>query len=162
MIIMGRMGTMKYRKSMFIVLLAIFLFSLTGVFASEMDTPVASEDTGQMELSMNDKITVDSIQISEDNDECVSTQTDSDGLSANVSNSSRISSEKCFEENLESKQDNDYGTGETSSDGVVIARTESALTASAAKDSIPIAADKLQNNVIVRANNVIYGQENPD
>ena len=45
---------MKYKKSMIIIMLAIFLFSITTVCASEIDTPIASEDTNQMGLSVND------------------------------------------------------------------------------------------------------------
>ena len=54
MIKKGRMESMKYKKSIIVLLLAIFLFSITTVCASEIDTPIASEDTNQIELSVND------------------------------------------------------------------------------------------------------------
>ena len=43
---------MKYRKIMFMLVLAIFIFGAASVCASDVnDTVIASEDTGQMELS---------------------------------------------------------------------------------------------------------------
>ena len=36
---------MKYKKIMFMLVLAVFLLSITCVSASEIDDPIASEDT---------------------------------------------------------------------------------------------------------------------
>ncbi|WP_458406545.1 Ig-like domain repeat protein [Methanobrevibacter sp.] len=79
---------MKFGKTFILLVLAIFLFSLTGVFAGEMDTPVASEDTGQLEVSVNEEVTEDNLQTSEENntltvgenDETLSSGTDSEIL----------------------------------------------------------------------------------
>ena len=77
---------MKYKKSIIVVLLAIFLFSITSVCASEIDTPIASEDTSQMELSDSNKNIEDNSQTSEEklelsvDDERLSAQTDTNVL----------------------------------------------------------------------------------
>ena len=81
---------MEFRKTIILLMLAIFLFSLTGVFASEMDTPVASEDTGQLDLSVNEESIGDNLQTSEENtklaveenDETLSYEIDSEILTA--------------------------------------------------------------------------------
>ena len=57
---------MKYKKSIIVIMLAIFIFSIAAVSASDVnDTVIASEDTGQMELSAGDEITEDNIQTNE-------------------------------------------------------------------------------------------------
>ena len=77
---------MKYKKSIIVLLLAIFLFSITTVCASEIDTPIASEDTNQIELSVNDEMSMDNRQTSEEklelgvDDESLSEKTDTDIL----------------------------------------------------------------------------------
>ena len=48
---MGRNGTMKYKKTIILLALVVFLLSIAGVSASEIDNTVASEDTGVIELS---------------------------------------------------------------------------------------------------------------
>ncbi|WP_458402835.1 right-handed parallel beta-helix repeat-containing protein [Methanobrevibacter sp.] len=59
---------MNYGKTIILLVLAIFLFSsLTGVFANEMDAHVASDDSGQLELSLNEKVTGDNLQTSGEN-----------------------------------------------------------------------------------------------
>ena len=71
-------------------MLAIFLFSITTVCASEIGTSIASEDTSQMGLSGIDKIIEDNLQTSEEkptlavgeNDESLSSKTDSEILTA--------------------------------------------------------------------------------
>ena len=86
MIKKGRMESMKYKKSIIVLLLAIFLFSITTVCASEIDTPIASEDTNQIELSVNDEMSMDNRQTSEEklelgvDDESLSEKTDTDIL----------------------------------------------------------------------------------
>ena len=86
MIKKGEWKFMKYKKSIIVVLLAIFLFSITSVCASEIDTPIASEDTSQMELSDSNKNIEDNSQTSEEklelsvDDERLSAQTDTNVL----------------------------------------------------------------------------------
>ena len=58
---------MDYKKSIIVLLLAIFLLSITSVCASEIDTPIASEDTNQIELSDSDKVIEDNEQTNEKN-----------------------------------------------------------------------------------------------
>ena len=60
---------MKYWKIIIVLVLAIFLFNITCVCASDIDTPITSENTNQMELSVNDEMSTDNLQISEENDE---------------------------------------------------------------------------------------------
>ena len=49
---------MEYKKSMIIIILAIFLFSIASVCASDVnDTAIASEDTTAIELSQSGEIT---------------------------------------------------------------------------------------------------------
>ena len=71
-------------------MLAIFLFSLSGVFASEIDVPVANEDTGQLEASVNGESIEVNLQTDEENptlvvdenDETLSSEIDSEILTA--------------------------------------------------------------------------------
>ena len=59
---------MGYKKSIILIILVIFLFSIAGVCASDVnDMPIASEDANQMELSSNNEITEDNLQTSEEN-----------------------------------------------------------------------------------------------
>ena len=57
---------MKVNKSIIMLILVIFLFSLTSVCAGEMDDAIASDDTDQIELSSNDKISEDNLQTNEE------------------------------------------------------------------------------------------------
>ncbi|WP_458406164.1 beta strand repeat-containing protein [Methanobrevibacter sp.] len=84
---------MKFNKNIILLMIAIFLFSITGVCASEMDDSIANDDANIMELSVDDEISVDNMQISEDNDETVSTQADADVVSTNPGNYSGLSAE---------------------------------------------------------------------
>ena len=57
---------MKFKKSMILIILSIFLLSIASVCASDVnDTVISSEDTVQMELSQNNEISEDNLQTSE-------------------------------------------------------------------------------------------------
>ena len=82
---------MKYKKIMLILITTIFLVSIAGVCASDAnDTLVASEDTNQIEISDSDKTIEDNLQTNEENptltveenDETLSSKTDSEILTA--------------------------------------------------------------------------------
>ncbi|MEE1135045.1 MAG: hypothetical protein UHW60_09755, partial [Methanobrevibacter sp.] len=53
---------MKIKKSIIMLMLVIFLFSLTSVCAGEMDDAMASDDTDQIVLSSNDGIAEDNLK----------------------------------------------------------------------------------------------------
>ena len=57
---------MKVNKSIIMLILVIFILSLTSVCAGEMDDAIASNDTDQIELSSNDKISEDNLQTNEE------------------------------------------------------------------------------------------------
>ena len=45
---------MKYKKSIIVIMLAIFLISIAAVSASDVDdTPIASDDADEIDLSAN-------------------------------------------------------------------------------------------------------------
>ena len=67
---------MKYKKIMFMLVLAVFLLSITCVSASEIDDTLASEDTNTIGLSVDKDIIEDNLQTSEENDELASTDYD--------------------------------------------------------------------------------------
>ena len=72
---------MKSKKTMLILIAAIFLASIASVCAADANgTTVASEDTSQIELSDSNKVIEDNLQTSEENDEL--TLTDNDVLGA--------------------------------------------------------------------------------
>ena len=81
---------MKYKKSLLILITAIFLVSVAGVCASDAnDTAIASDDSNQMELSSDSEISEDNLQTGEENsiltqndDETVSAESDSQTLGA--------------------------------------------------------------------------------
>ena len=80
---------MGFKKSMLILILAIFLISIASVCAADAnDVAIASEDTNQMDLSSNNVISEDNLKTSEDtltranDDETVSEEADSEILSA--------------------------------------------------------------------------------
>ena len=82
---------MRYEKSMIILLLAIFILAVATASASDVDdASLASGDTIQMGLSVNDEMSADNLQASEENDELalaggdenLSSQADADVLSA--------------------------------------------------------------------------------
>ncbi|MDO5860507.1 right-handed parallel beta-helix repeat-containing protein, partial [Methanobrevibacter sp.] len=79
---------MKYKKIMFMLVLAVFLLSITCVSASEIDDTLASEDTNTIGLSTDNDIE-DNLQTSEENEALASTdyeeaiaQTDTEVLGA--------------------------------------------------------------------------------
>lgn len=78
-------------KSIIILALTIFvLITIAGVSAADTnDTAIASEDTGEIELSASDDISVNNLETNENNtltqannEETVSAQTDSEILTA--------------------------------------------------------------------------------
>ena len=80
---------MKYKKSMIIIMLAVFLISIAAASASDVnEAAIASGDDGQIELSAGGEIAGDKLQTGEENptlavgnnDETVSAQTNSEIL----------------------------------------------------------------------------------
>ena len=67
---------MKYKKIMFMLVLAVFLLSITCVSASEIDDTLASEDTNTIGLSVDKDIIEDNLQTSEENEALASTDYD--------------------------------------------------------------------------------------
>ena len=71
---------MEIKKSMLILIMAIFLVSIAGVYASDAnDTQIASEDTAPIEIAQSDEISVnDDSQVLEqsNNEENVGTFTE--------------------------------------------------------------------------------------
>ena len=52
-------GIMEFKKSIILIMLAVFLISIAGVSASDVnETAIASEDTATIEISQNEKITL--------------------------------------------------------------------------------------------------------
>ena len=85
---MGENTTMKYKKSIIMLVLVIFIFGAASVCASDVnDTAIVSEDTNQIGLSDNNKIIGDNRQTSGEklglsvDDESLSAQTDTNVLS---------------------------------------------------------------------------------
>ncbi len=60
---------MKYKKTIILLLIAVFLLSITCVSASEIDNTRPSEDTNTVELSTDNDIIEDNLQTTEENDE---------------------------------------------------------------------------------------------
>ena len=67
---------MKYKKIMFMLVLAVFLLSITCVSASEIDDTLASEDTNTIGLSVDKDIIEENLQTSEENEALASTDYD--------------------------------------------------------------------------------------
>ena len=71
---------MKFKKSMFILILAVFLISIAGVCASDVnDTAVASQENTVMESTVENAITVDDGEpavITAENDDILSDSAD--------------------------------------------------------------------------------------
>ena len=93
---------MKRKKIMLILITAIFFTSIAGVCASDAnDTMVASDDTGEIELSHENEMSADNLQTGKendklalaDNDESVSAQTGTEVLSVDNSTYLMLSSE---------------------------------------------------------------------
>ena len=113
---------MKYKKIMFMLVLAVFLLSITCVSASEIDDTLASEDTNTIGLSVDKDIIEDNLQTSEendelaltDNDETLSAKNDADVLSDNSGTYSGLSDEIGSGGNIELQHDYyTYDTGDT-------------------------------------------------
>ena len=78
---------MKFKKIMILLIMAVFLVSIASVCATDAnDTMVASEDTSQIELSVNEEMSMDNLQTSEEklesgvDDESFSDKTDTELL----------------------------------------------------------------------------------
>ena len=81
---------MKYTKIIIMLALTIFIFGAASVCAGDVnDTAISSGDTGQIDLSANNEMDTNNLQINEendrltlaDNDESISAQTDTKVLS---------------------------------------------------------------------------------
>ena len=66
---------MEYKKTIILLALVVFLLSIAGVSASEIDDTLASEDTNTIELSIDNDIK-DNLQTSEENEALASTDYD--------------------------------------------------------------------------------------
>ncbi len=65
---------MKYKKIIILLILVIFLFTMAAASAGDVNnTAIASQDTEEMELSSNDGIIEDNLQISENNNTLIQT-----------------------------------------------------------------------------------------
>ena len=79
---------MEYKKTIILLALVVFLLSIAGVSASEIDNTIASENANTIELSTDNDIIEDNLQTSEENmvftstdyDEALSAQTDTEVL----------------------------------------------------------------------------------
>ena len=67
---------MKYKKTIILLALVVFLLSIAGVSASEIDNTIASENANTIELSTDNDIIEDNLQTIEENDELASTDYD--------------------------------------------------------------------------------------
>ena len=66
---------MKYKKTIILLALVVFLLSIAGVSASEIDNTIASENANTIELSADNDIE-DNLQTSEENEALASTDYD--------------------------------------------------------------------------------------
>ncbi|MEE0901943.1 MAG: hypothetical protein UIB31_05380, partial [Methanobrevibacter sp.] len=91
---------MKYKKTIILLALVVFLLSIAGVSASEIDNNIASENANTIELSTDNDIK-DNLQTSEENealastdyDEDLSAQTDTEVLGADSAKYSDLAAE---------------------------------------------------------------------
>ena len=91
---------MEYKKTIILLALVVFLLSIAGVSASEIDNTIASENANTIELSTDNDIK-DNLQTSEENmvftstdyDEALSAQTDTDVLGADSATYSNLAEE---------------------------------------------------------------------
>ena len=67
---------MKYKKTIILLSLVVFLLSIAGVSASEIDNTIASENANTIELSADNDIIKDNLQTSEENEALASTDYD--------------------------------------------------------------------------------------
>ena len=101
---------MKY-KSIIILVLAVFLLSMSSVCASEIDDTIASDDTNDIRLSADDEIE-DNLQTNDENSEL--TLTDTDILGADSATYSDLAAEIAQSGNIKLKHKNyTYDTGAT-------------------------------------------------
>ena len=130
---------MKYKKIMFMLVLAVFLLSITCVSASEIDDTLASEDTNTIGLSVDNDIIEDNLQTSEENEALASTdydeaiaQTDTEVLGADSATYSDLAAEIRHSGNINLTHKNyTYDEGETitiSEDNKVIDGNGAVLT----------------------------------
>jgi len=91
---------MKYKKTIILLALVVFLLSIAGVSASEIDNTIASEDTNTIGLSVDKDIIEDNLQTSEENEALASTdydeaiaQTDTEVLGADSATYSVLAEE---------------------------------------------------------------------
>jgi predicted outer membrane repeat protein len=90
---------MKYKKTIILLALVVFLLSIAGVSASEIDNTIASENANTIELSTDNDIK-DNLQTSEENEALASTdydeaiaQTDTEVLGADSAKYSDLAEE---------------------------------------------------------------------
>ena len=90
---------MKYKKTIILLALVVFLLSIAGVSASEIDNTIASENANTIELSTDNDIE-DNLQTSEENEALASTdydeaiaQTDTEVLGADSATYSYLAAE---------------------------------------------------------------------
>ena len=69
---------MKYKKTIILLGLVVFLLSIVCVSASEIDNTIASENANTIELSTDNDIIEDNLQTSEENEALASTDYDED------------------------------------------------------------------------------------
>ena len=113
MIKKGEWENMKYKKSIILLVLAVFILSINCVSASELDDTLAIEDTNHNGLSVDNDIIEDNLQTSEendelaltDNDETLSAKNDTDVLSDNSGTYSGLSAEIGSGGNIELQHD---------------------------------------------------------
>ena len=80
---------MKYKKIIILLILVIFLFTMAAASAGDVNnTAIASQDTEEMELSSNDGIIEDNLQISENNNTLI--QTDDKQIVTGASDSQQL------------------------------------------------------------------------
>ena len=91
---------MKYKKTIILLALVVFLLSIAGVSASEIDNTIASENANTIELSTDNDIIEDNLQTSEENEALASTdydeaiaQTDTEVLGADSAKYSDLANE---------------------------------------------------------------------
>ena len=91
---------MKYKKTIILLALVVFLLSIAGVSASEIGDTLASEDTNTIGLSVDNDIIEDNLQTSEENEALASTdydeaiaQTDTEVLGADSATYSDLAKE---------------------------------------------------------------------
>ena len=91
---------MKYKKTIILLALVVFLLSIAGVSASEIGDTIASENANTIELSTDNDIIEDNLQTSEENEALASTdydeaiaQTDTDVLGADSATYSDLANE---------------------------------------------------------------------